>query len=265
MARVPAPTPAPAPSSPPAAAATPAARYPDLSDDLAEIRFYIDQGLEDDAEAALDDLEARYPGHPEIAAFRGIGPAEEPEVGLIEADAAEPLMSFEDSEGGAEPPMILDEDEDEDAYLSAIFAEPSESKPKAAASTSASGAGANVAEGQSVDAATAFDLGVAYREMGLVDAAITQFETAAGDPKWRARALTMLGTLRVHRGETEQAISDLNEATGLAQTPAEASEAAYELGVLYEMLGDTGSAIAQFLQVDPGYRDRDERLAQLGA
>ena len=175
--------------------------------------------------------------------------------------AADPLVSF-DEQPSAEPLVSFDDDDDEDAYLSAIFADPV--KPKAKARTDDSSPGANVAEGQAVDAATAFDLGVAYREMGLVDAAITQFETAASDPQWRARALTLLGALRVHRGETDQAITDLKEAVRLASTPSEASEAAYELGVLYEVIGDTEAAIQQLLTVAPGYRDRDERLSELG-
>ena len=250
------------------AAAEPDGGWPDISDDLAEVRFYLDQGLDEDADAALDDLAERYPGHPDILALRG-GPAEEEEAPavLLEAEAAEPLFDV-DEPSAATPLPSFDEDEDEDDYLSAIFADPSEqseSKSSGAAATSdGGGAGANLAEGQSVDAATAFDLGVAYREMGLVDAAITQFEGAAGDPQWRARALTMLGALRVHQGQTDVAIANLQEAVGLASTGAESSEAAYELAVLYEKLGDTSSAVQQLQSVAPGYRDRDQRLAALG-
>lgn len=311
--------------------------WPDLGDELDEIRFYVDQGLDDDAEAALDDLERQYPGHPQIARFRGKEPAApeprpaapepkprpepvvearpapkpaprpmprpearparpmprpapppEPEPELIaepsssvpevlddddveslvtfdDDDVAdEPLVSLEPDDGAAAAPLVSfdDDEDDEDAYLSAIFADPV--KPKAKPRTDDSTPGAKVSEGQAVDAATAFDLGVAYREMGLVDAAITQFETAARAPEWRARALTLLGALRLHRGETDQAITDLQEAVQLATTPAEASEAAYELGVLYEVIGDTEAAIQQLLTVAPGYRDRDARLADLG-
>ncbi|MEM7157731.1 MAG: tetratricopeptide repeat protein [Myxococcota bacterium] len=256
----------PAVAQAPVAAEAPAGGWPDISDDLAEVRFYLDQGLDEDAEAALEDLDQRYPGHPEIRALRG-GPAEEEEAPavLLEAEAAEPLFDV-DEPSAATPLLSFDEDEDEDDYLSSIFAEPSEreNKPSAAATSDGGGAGANLAEGQSVDAATAFDLGVAYREMGLVDAAIAQFEGAAGDPQWRARALTMLGALRVHQGQTEVAIANLQEAVGLASTGPESSEAAYELAVLYEKLGDTSSAVQQLQSVTPGYRDRDQRLAALG-
>lgn len=241
------------------AVAPPPGGWPDLSDDLAEVRFYLDQGLDDDAEAALADLEERHPGHPEIAAFRGPAPTEGP-AAIVEAEAAQPLF---DVDASADAPLVnFDEDEDGDDYLSAIFAEPSESEGKSGA-RKIGDAGANVAEGQSVDAATAFDLGVAYREMGLVDTAITQFETAAADPTWRARALTMLGSLRVHQGDSDAAVAHLREAVEVAVTPAEASEAAYELAALFEMLGDAQAAAAQFEQVAPGYRDRDQRLAAL--
>lgn len=249
--------------SAPAAVVAPPGGWPDLSDDLAEVRFYLDQGLDDDAEAALDDLAQRHPGHPEIAAFRGQGVAQEPAAVLVEADAAEPLF---DVDAAVDEPLVsFADDEDEDDYLSAIFAEPDEFAGKSGASRlPGAGAGANLAEGQQVDAATAFDLGVAYREMGLVDSAIEHFETAAANPQWRAKALTMLGSLRVHQGNTESAVAHLQEAVNLATNSDEASEAAYELGVLFEKLGDTQAAIEHLTRVAPGFRDRDDRLVALG-
>jgi tetratricopeptide (TPR) repeat protein len=293
-------------TTPPAAEAR---EWADLSDELDEIQFYVDQGLDEDAVVALVDLELQYPGNPQINEFRvrvlgqapavapvaatstaihdeELAPLAEPSASLddegieaaetmldfdideaeaeVEAEAAEPLVSLDEEPAEAGEPLVsFDDDDDEDAYLSAIFADPVK-KPKAKPRTDDSNPGANLAAGQSVDAATAFDLGVAYREMGLVDAAIAQFETAARDPQWRARALTLLGALRVHRGETDRAIADLKDAVRLASTPAEASEAAYELGVLYEVIGDSEAAIQQLLTVAPGYRDRDERLAELG-
>jgi Flp pilus assembly protein TadD len=73
----------------------------------------------------------------------------------------------------------------------------------------------------------------------------------------------MLGTLRVHRGETERAADDLREAVRLASNPDESSAANYELGLLYEKVGDTEAAVSQLQAVAKGFRDRDERLSQL--
>jgi tetratricopeptide (TPR) repeat protein len=217
--------------------------FADLSDDLAEIRFYLDQGLEDDAGAALADLSTRHPGHPDIAAMQA-------ELSGVTAAPVEDL--------GAQPLVDLasDEDEDEDAYLSAIFSD-APAKPKKKRPVSA------IADVEDSDPRTHFDLGMAYREMGLIDDAIGQFETAARDLAWKSRALVMSGTLRVHRGETDRAAWDLRQAIETANTEDERSEANYELGVLYEKVGDTPSAIEYLRSVSAGFRDRDERLDAL--
>lgn len=217
--------------------------FPDISDDVAEIRFYRDQGLDDDAEAALEDLRRRYPGHPMLADF---------------GEPAAPQAAPVPVEHGASSPLVsLDEDEDEDAYLSAIFSDPAPVARKKPATT-----GARVAS-QDVDAQSAFDLGVAYREMGLVDQAVSQFESAASDPGLKVRALVMLGTLRLQQGDAPGAVSSLEQAVQGATNDDERAEANYELGVVYEKIGETGKAIASLSAVSAGYRDRDERLGQL--
>ncbi|HET6585318.1 MAG TPA: tetratricopeptide repeat protein [Nannocystaceae bacterium] len=224
----------------------PAPRWPDLGDELAEIRFFVDQGLEEDARASLADLERRHPGHPEIAALTGElerGSATSPNSG------AKPLVD------------LAKEDEDEDAYLSAIFGGPAPVAKKKSKAPEIRAATSTVDPG---DAATRYDLGVAYKEMGLVDDAIAQFEGAASDPLWEARALVMSGTLRVHRGETDKAIADLMRALDAATNQDELHEAQYELAVVYETIGETDDAREQLAAVPAGYRDRDERLARLG-
>lgn len=228
-----------------------AADWPDISDDVAEVRFFVDQGLDEDADAAIEDLRRRHPGHPALAAF---DPPAEPEAPVVplEHGASTPLIAITD-----DADADADEDDDEDAYLSAIFSDPAPAKkaPKATG-------GARVAS-QNVDAQSSFDLGVAYREMGLVDQAVAQFEAAANDDAIRVRALVMLGTLRLQQGDSDAAVASLEEAVQRATTEDESAEANYELGVVYEKIGDTGKAIARLSAVSAGYRDRDERLGQL--
>ncbi len=218
--------------------------WPDISDDVAEVRFFLDQGLDEDAEAAVADLKERYPGHPALAAFEEPEEAE-PAVVPIESGASSPLISLEE------------DDDDEDAYLSAIFSDPAPVKEEAKPS-----GGARVAS-ENVDAQSSFDLGVAYREMGLVDQAVVQFEAAASDGAIRVRALVMLGSLRLQQGNAEAAVSSLEEAASLATNDDEIAEANYELGVAYEKIGDTARAIERLSLVSTGYRDRDQRLGQL--
>ncbi|HWB78200.1 MAG TPA: tetratricopeptide repeat protein [Nannocystaceae bacterium] len=232
----------------PTAPATPmpaTGSWPDLGDELAEVRFFLDQGLEDDARASLAELDRRHKGHPEVAAL----------LRELDRETAQPQQH-----SGATPLVDLSaEDEEEDAYLSAIFGgEPAQKKKDKSVEIRATTTGVDPG-----DPSTAYDLGMAYREMGLVDDALAQFEQAARDPGWEARALVMSGTLRVHRGETDRALADLRRAIESATNEDELYEAKYELAVIYETLGNTDGAIEELYGVPAGYRERDEKLAAL--
>jgi tetratricopeptide (TPR) repeat protein len=227
----------------PRRASTPSV-WPDLQDELAEIRFFLDQGLDDDARAALGDLERKHPGHPEVAKLQA----------EFDRDTVGPQP-----DSGAKPLVPLpSEDEDEDAYLSAIFGGPKEKKKDKNVEIRAAG-GTDPG-----DAASSYDLGMAYRDMGLVDDAIAQFEIAGRDAVWQARALVMLGTLRLHRGETDAALADLRAAIDAATNEDELFEAKYELAQIYETLGENDLALEQLHTIEPGYRERDAKIAALG-
>src|SRR5690606_9579437 len=55
------------------------------------------------------------------------------------------------------------------------------------------------------DATTHYDLGLAYKEMGLIDDAIGEFELSSRDPDRAAMAAYMIGCLERDRGRLEQA------------------------------------------------------------
>jgi tetratricopeptide (TPR) repeat protein len=232
-----------------AAISAPPGGWPDLGDELAEVRFYLDQGLEDDARASLAELDRRHKGHPEVAA--------------LQRELDRDTMPSQQLSGATPLVDLSAEDEEEDAYLSAIFGggpdQPKSGKKKDKNEIRATTAGVDPG-----DAATAYDVGMAYREMGLVDDALAQFDIAARDPGWEARALVMSGTLRVHRGETQRALEDLRRAIESATNEDELYEAKYELAVIYERLGNTDSAIEELHGVPAGYRERDSKLAALG-
>jgi tetratricopeptide (TPR) repeat protein len=228
----------------------PVGGWTDLSDDLAEIRFYLDQGLDDDARAAIEALGEDHPGHPQLAALSR----------EIDAARAE-KVSFD---SGSKPllDLVTEEDQEADAYLSAIFAGGKKTKKQAPPAEGRVEVTAVASEGES-NARDHFDLGTAYREMGLVDGAIAEFEAAATDPNWKSRALVMVAILQSSRGDNNEAIGLLEHAIEAATSDAERCEAMYELAVLFEKLGDKMAAIEQFEAVEQGYRDRDERLVAL--
>lgn len=220
-------------------------QWPDISDELAEIRFFVDQGLEDDAEYAMADLRGRYPGHPLLPMSGGI-PGATPKPPPRGESGAAPLLD-----------LASEEDDEAEAYLSTIF---NDAVGQAPVPSSQVAVKADMAEAGAQDL---FDLGTAMREMGLVDEAIRQFEVAAKDPLWRSRALTMAASLRVHRGEAKQAVTQLKQAIEVAHTEDERCEASYELARVYETIGQIPAAVEQLRAVKAGYRDRDERLSAL--
>ena len=56
------------------------------------------------------------------------------------------------------------------------------------------------------DSATHYDLGLAYREMGLLDDAIDEFEVAARDPKRECVCQSMIGVIQRNKGNVNAAI-----------------------------------------------------------
>ncbi len=236
--------------------------WPDITDEIEELRFFISGRFEDDAQFAGLDLQRRFPGHPGLLEF-----ADRLATGAKLESAAAPVMLDDPRppstpSRGASPAKVAlldDDDDDEDTFLASIFDEPVLRAPGKSAKPRRAVASLDDA----ADPQTFFDLGTAYREMGLDDDALAQFDLAAKDPRWTARARIMSASLRIQRGEHAQAIDDLNLAIDFATDVDQRSEAGYELGVLYQANGDQASAIEALAAVTPGYRDRDQRLEML--
>jgi tetratricopeptide (TPR) repeat protein len=254
--------PEPEPEPKPEPEPEPEQDWPDLSAELEELEFYLAQDLEEDALAAYNDLVELFPGHPALAKLGqrlGVA-APEPEpkpsepsveiaIGLVDrVDAAEPLLDVEDE--------ISDEDEDED-FLANIFDDgaPRQRKAREVAIQT------NEVEG--ADAGDHFDLGTAYRGMGLIDKALTEFEHAAKDPRWQAKALVMMGSLRLQSGNADAATELFTRAVAAARTKDERCESNYELAMALLALGRSDEAKRTLEQVEPGYRDREARLSEL--
>jgi tetratricopeptide (TPR) repeat protein len=107
------------------------------------------------------------------------------------------------------------------------------------------------------DVETHYDLGIAYKEMGLLDEAIGEFELAAGGP-----CATEKGDLSKAADAYERALSipGLRKETQV--------NLHFEVGVAREALGDLPKALAAFEKVaaiDSAYRDVAVRLAKVKA
>jgi tetratricopeptide (TPR) repeat protein len=112
-----------------------------------------------------------------------------------------------------------------------------------------------------------YELGVAYREMGLVDQAIAAFQQAGHAPAHRLRALEALGRCFVQKGQVAQAQRTLEEA--LAE-PGATDEGMVGvlllLGQVTEALGAPEEARRYYQRVfavDARFRDVVDRLHSL--
>jgi tetratricopeptide (TPR) repeat protein len=114
-----------------------------------------------------------------------------------------------------------------------------------------------------------YDLGIAYREMGLHDDAMTEFRKAMTSPSRQIDCLHMLGICAIEVGRGEEAIGFLEQALQSSEVSDEQALAAqFEVGRAYELTGDLDRARTAFetvRDVEPGFCDVEERIENLGS
>jgi tetratricopeptide (TPR) repeat protein len=114
-----------------------------------------------------------------------------------------------------------------------------------------------------------YDLGIAYREMGLLDDAMSEFRTSMQSPRLRIDSLHMLGLCALDRNEAQDAVSHFEQALALPDVSDEQKLASrFDLGRALEAAGDAARAREAWeavAAVDPGFCGVRERLARLGA
>jgi len=115
-----------------------------------------------------------------------------------------------------------------------------------------------------------YDLGIAYKEMGLVDEAVGEFEIALrhGTGQRKADCLLMLGMCELERGRPADAVKRLQDGLALPNLAPEARRAVqFELGAAHEAAGSVRLALEQYQLVareDSTFRDVVARIRRLG-
>ena len=274
----------PAPGPPPGAGRAPvvtppppAAAFPDLADELEEAEFLAQQGLADDAREALEALLAQHPGHPELKArLDALGPEKPAPPRGTPAPALTPAPR---SVGTPRPsPSLVTATGDESFDIARELAEELDGAPAEAPAEEdfqysvedvfnqfKKGVAETV---RPEDSATHYDLGIAYKEMGLLDDAVGEFETAMRDRKREVDCLSMIGLVRVAQGRPRDAIPIFRRALGSDHLGKDAAKAIhFDLADAYEQSGDAEAALFVFqkiAKVDASYREVAERIAALG-
>jgi len=113
-----------------------------------------------------------------------------------------------------------------------------------------------------------YDLGVAYKEMGLIDEAIAEFQKALRGATHRVRSYEALGQCFVEKKQYPIAAALLQRATEVPGTDDQQLVGVlYLLGFATEHLGRPAEALPYYLRVfavDIEFRDIAERVAALG-
>lgn len=121
---------------------------------------------------------------------------------------------------------------------------------------------------ESGDSQSHYDLGMAFREMGLFDEALTEFRQAADDPARRVECLIQQGACLRDKGDfarAESALQSLLAAPGLSLE--ETSAIKYELALTSEACGRVSDAARMYGEIEaanPAFRDVKTRLQQSG-
>ena len=245
---------------------------------------YLVDGLFTQARAIVSELQLTLPDHPLVldkareiealaAASSGISAVAQPLVqpsapSLSISDAPEMELEYEELEPG-------DEGFDFAEKLAEELAEVAEIAPLDDGSEMIdvetvfeqfkAGVAEQVADD---DSDTHFDLGIAYKEMGLYADARREFQVAMSDPRRRCLCWTMIGLIYMEEGQPRDAIEAFQ--SGLESPEMTAAESVglhYELGMACEASGLTDQARLHYqyaFQREPRYREVGQRLQRLG-
>jgi tetratricopeptide (TPR) repeat protein len=238
---------------------------PELESALEEAEFFASRGLFDDARTILNEQLARLPNHPliidrlteldgqEHGMQGGSGTRPSPAGGSTVEDRAfdiaESLGSIEiDRASGIGAGRDLQNQVDVDEVFEKFKA--------------------GVAEQiDADDAQSHYDLGVAYKEMGLVEDALREFEVAGRDAKRASVCHSMIGMIHLERGNLNEAIDAfMRGLQSPERTKDQEAALSYEIGAAFEVKRMGKQALDYFqraARLIPSFRDTPERIRRL--
>ncbi len=252
--RPPSAVPAPAPSI--GRSSDPTAQLDEES--LEEVEFFASHGMFDEARNLLDEQLQRLPGHPlllerrrEIDTLSGVngdgsGTRAVPRSGAPGEDRSFDIAASLDALDAldAGPVAPAPPPDNEQISVESVFEQ------------FKAGVAAQISES---DAATHYDLGVAYKEMGLFSDAISEFELASRDPMRDCVCQSMIGMIYLQLSNPDAAIDAfIRGLHASVKTRDQELALTYEIGDAYEQRRAPDQALYYFQRVariDPGYSD----------
>ncbi len=242
-----------------------------VEDELDTADFYTSQGMYSEAYDVLRALQATVPTHPLVASkLAELEPLVHGAATPAAGNPSAPIAAAIDHEAVHMPEgtdaLELDDIEEVDAEDLEEVAADADSGP---------GGGPvhkrrptvmlekPVEEG---DADTHYDLGLAYKEMGLYDEAIKAFEKVLRAPGREVQCRVMIGMCQREQGNPSEAIHQLKQGLHAEPSDRERLSLYYEIGITYEAIGDDSEALYYFETVvkrDATFADAGARATEL--
>ncbi|HEU5180496.1 MAG TPA: hypothetical protein VFW45_06875 [Candidatus Polarisedimenticolia bacterium] len=262
-----------------------------LSDRISQLEFSMRQGLKEEAEAILKDLESMAPEHPEVErlkttmqkpkasegsplpvtggdldmdvelAFKGggrdpspgaqAGAEIRPDDGFFDL-AAELNAHAVDSTPGTSGDPLSHLSPKEEVGIDEIFKAFRKKVDQ---------------QVEEEDYETRYNLGIAYKEMGLLDEAIGEFQYASRDPKLFLECCSILGICFREKGMSELAVKWYRKALDSGPHHEEKCQGLrYDLGELHAERGEYSQALSLFSEVygvNSNYREVASKIREL--
>ncbi len=276
-------------------------------EELSELDFCLDQGMVVDAAERLQGLEGRFPGSPDLAVRRvrlegGRGGTEASRASLhdllsddldsvLDAELGRSLtedMVRESNQPSGPIPVVpegapaLDESglfSDEQEFFN--FADELHTELRKEGETAPAEEGREVSleeifrdfkkgveqQLSPEDYETHYNLGIAYKEMGLTDEAIGEFQLAAKDPLHAVECCAMLGLCFLEKGLPQLAVKWYRkglDTVGIKDDDRLGLQ--YALAGVLEQIGDAEGAYRTYLEIfssNAAYRDVPARIKEL--
>jgi tetratricopeptide (TPR) repeat protein len=228
----------------------------DYLEAFTEAEFYEKQGLIDEALKVYRNLQSVFPEDEEIARkISELSQTQQVEENIpLSEEAGEGVIDLTGEL--ADMSVVKETVEDKEPELSEDVMEIFEEFKKGLES-----------QVQEEDSETHYNLGIAYKEMGLINDAIKEFQLSRKDPKYFIPSMNMLAICYKEKGLYKLAIETLEDAIkGLDKSQEEYLAMRYELADAYEKDGDIASAFNLYTEIygmDSGFRDVAQKIEAL--